>query len=47
MVISFIRVTAAISIRNVGAVIGSDTLIPMRFAVAEGCNHFHAVLNKP
>ena len=47
MVISFIRVAAAIVIRNAEAVIAFGFLIPMRFAVAEGCNHFHAVLNKP
>jgi hypothetical protein len=44
---SFMRVTAAISIRNADAVIAFDFLIPMRFAAAEGCSHFHAVLDKP
>lgn len=47
MVMSFMRVTAAISIRNAEAVIAFGPLIPMRFAVAEGCNHFHADLNRP
>jgi len=47
MVMSFMRVTAAISIRNAEAVIAFGSLIPMRFAVAEGCNHFHAVMKKP